>query len=123
MDPQTARYLAAGIAILGVTGPGLAMGLIGKGAMDAMGRNPEVSGKVQTSMLIGIVFAEAELLPALPRTGHYLYAVGAVYFYLFERLDFYAEAILCVVKGADVVQLGDFRALDKGTVFGVFVFK
>ncbi len=48
--------LAAG---LGVFGPGIGIGLIGSGAMQAIGRNPEASGKVVSNMILAIVFTEA----------------------------------------------------------------
>ena len=48
--------LAAG---LGVIGPGIGIGLIGGGAMMAIGRNPEASGKIVSNMILAIVFAEA----------------------------------------------------------------
>lgn len=48
--------LAAG---LGVIGPGLGIGLIGSGAMQAIGRNPEASGKIVSNMILAIVFTEA----------------------------------------------------------------
>lgn len=48
--------LAAG---LGVIGPAIGVGLIGSGAMQAIGRNPEASGKIVTNMILAIVFAEA----------------------------------------------------------------
>ncbi len=48
--------LAAG---LGVIGPGLGIGMIGSGAMQAIGRNPEASGKIVSNMILAIVFTEA----------------------------------------------------------------
>jgi len=48
--------LAAG---LGVIGPGIGIGLIGAGAMQAIGRNPEASGKIISNMILAIVFTEA----------------------------------------------------------------
>ena len=45
--------LAAG---LGVLGPGIGIGLIGGRAMDAIGRNPDASGKVVSNMILAIVF-------------------------------------------------------------------
>lgn len=48
--------LAAG---LGVIGPGIGIGLIGGRAMEAIGRNPEASGKIVSSMILAIVFTEA----------------------------------------------------------------
>ena len=46
-------------ASLGVIGPGIGIGLIGSGAMQAIGRNPEASGKIVSNMILAIVFTEA----------------------------------------------------------------
>jgi len=48
--------IAAGF---GVLGPGIGIGLIGGGAMQAIGRNPEASGKIVSNMILAIVFSEA----------------------------------------------------------------
>jgi F-type H+-transporting ATPase subunit c len=66
MDPQAFKYLAAGLAIgLGALGPGIGIGLLGYGAMQALGRNPEAKGAIQINMILGIVFAEAIAIYAL----------------------------------------------------------
>jgi F-type H+-transporting ATPase subunit c len=58
--------LAKALAIgLGATGPGLGIGLIGAKAMEAIGRNPEASGKILVPMLLSIAFAEAVAIYAL----------------------------------------------------------
>lgn len=60
------QYLAMGLAIgLGALGPGIGIGLIGSKAMEAVGRNPDASGKIQTLMILAIVFAEAVAIYAL----------------------------------------------------------
>lgn len=60
------KNLAAAIAIaVGAIGPGIGIGLIGKGAMDAIGRNPEASSKIQSGMILAIAFAEAIAIYAL----------------------------------------------------------
>jgi F-type H+-transporting ATPase subunit c len=60
MDAEALKTLAAGLAIgLGTIGPGIGIGLIGSKAMEAMGRNPEAAGTVQTNMILGIAFAES----------------------------------------------------------------
>ena len=52
--------LAKGAVIaIGGFGPAIAIGLIGLKAMEAIGRNPEASGKVLPAMLIGMALAEA----------------------------------------------------------------
>jgi len=45
--------------------PALAIGLIGFKAMEAIGRNPDASGKVLPAMLIGMALAEAIAIYAL----------------------------------------------------------
>ena len=47
------------IIAIGGIGPALAVGLIGAKAMEAIGRNPESSGKLLPAMLLGMAFAEA----------------------------------------------------------------
>lgn len=60
MDPESIKLLVVGGTIaLGVTFPALAIGRIGAAALEAMGRNPEAAGKVQTAMILSIAFAEA----------------------------------------------------------------
>ncbi len=39
--------------------PALAIGMIGSKAMEAIGRNPEASGRILPAMLLGMAFAEA----------------------------------------------------------------
>jgi len=58
--------LAAGLAIgLGALGPGIGIGLLVAGAMQAIGRNPDATPQIQTNMILGIVFAEAIAIYAL----------------------------------------------------------
>ncbi|MFN8442103.1 MAG: ATP synthase F0 subunit C [Caldilineaceae bacterium] len=60
MDVAAAKELGAALAMgLGAIGPGIGIGLIGSKAMEAMGRNPEVTGTIQTNMILGIAFAES----------------------------------------------------------------
>lgn len=66
MDPQATKLLAAGLAMgLGAIGPGIGIGLLAMGALQAIGRNPEAQGQIQTNMFIGIAFAEAVAIYAL----------------------------------------------------------
>ncbi|MDY6835062.1 MAG: ATP synthase F0 subunit C [Chloroflexota bacterium] len=54
------KMLAAGLAIgLGALGPGIGIGIIGYGAMQALGRNPEARGGIMTNMILAIAMAEA----------------------------------------------------------------
>jgi F-type H+-transporting ATPase subunit c len=65
MDVEAARALAAGLACLGMIGPGIGVGLVGWGATQALARNPEVRGPLMTFMILSIAFAEAVAIYAL----------------------------------------------------------
>ncbi len=56
--------VAFAIAVGGIA-PALAIGLIGRSAMDAIGRNPEAASKIQAAMILGSAFAEAVAIYAL----------------------------------------------------------
>ena len=52
--------ISGGLVIaLGGMFPAIAIALIGSKAMEAIGRNPEASGKIMPAMLLGMAFAEA----------------------------------------------------------------
>lgn len=53
------------IIAIGGFAPAIGIGLIGYKAMEAIGRNPEASGKVLPAMLLGMAFAEAIAIYAL----------------------------------------------------------
>lgn len=60
------RLLATAIVMgLGTIGPALAIGMLAAKALEAIGRNPEASGKIQTAMILAIAFAEAVAIYAL----------------------------------------------------------
>jgi F-type H+-transporting ATPase subunit c len=49
------RLLGAGLAIgLGAIGPGIGIGILMQGALQAMGRNPDASSNIQTNMILGV---------------------------------------------------------------------
>ncbi|TMQ67109.1 MAG: ATP synthase F0 subunit C [Candidatus Eisenbacteria bacterium] len=50
--------LPLGIGLAAI-GSGIGIGLTGKGALEAMGRQPEILPKLQVAMIIGFGFAEA----------------------------------------------------------------
>jgi F-type H+-transporting ATPase subunit c len=52
------------MAVSGI-GPALAIGLLVNKAMEAIGRNPEASGRIFVPMLLGAAFAEAIAIYAL----------------------------------------------------------
>ena len=66
MESETVKLLAAGLAMgLGAIGPGIGVGLVALGALQALGRNPEARGPIMTNMILGIAFAEAVAIYAL----------------------------------------------------------
>lgn len=44
---------------LGSLGPGIGIGIIVGKALEAIGRNPEVSSDIRTNMILGVAFAES----------------------------------------------------------------
>lgn len=66
MEQEALVKIAAAIAIgFGAIGPGIGVGLLASKAMEAIGRNPEASGKVLVAMILAIAFAEAIAIYAL----------------------------------------------------------
>jgi F-type H+-transporting ATPase subunit c len=66
MEPEAVKLLAAGLAIgLATLGPGIGIGLIASGALQALGRNPAARGPIATNMFVAIAFAEALAILAL----------------------------------------------------------
>ncbi len=59
------EFAVAFVMGLGTIGPGLAVGMIVSKAMEAIGRNPEATSKIQTNMILGVAFAEAIAIYAL----------------------------------------------------------
>ena len=59
-DAAAVQYMGAALAIgLGALGPAIGIGLAVRGAMEALGRNPEAAGDIRTTMIIGAALAEA----------------------------------------------------------------
>ncbi len=66
LEVEAAKEIAAALAIgLGSLGPALGIGMLAGRAMEAIGRNPEAAGKVQTALILSIAFAEAIAIYAL----------------------------------------------------------
>ncbi len=60
LNIEEIKLLAMAFVVgLGMIGPALGIGLLVSRALEAIGRNPEASGKIQTTMFIGIAFTEA----------------------------------------------------------------
>lgn len=66
MDVATALALVTPIAVgLAAFGSGIGLGLAVKGAVEAIGRQPEASGKILTTMIIGAALIESLTIYAL----------------------------------------------------------
>lgn len=62
LTAQGAYHIGIGLAAIG---SGLGLGLAISKAMEAMGRQPEAAGRIQTAMIIGCAFVEALTIYAL----------------------------------------------------------
>jgi F-type H+-transporting ATPase subunit c len=66
MDATTFRMLAAGLCMgLGAIGPGIGIGILAAGALQAIGRNPDARGPIFTNMILTVALAEAVAIYAL----------------------------------------------------------
>ena len=66
MEVEAAKQIGMALAIgLGAIGPGIGIGIAAGKALEAVGRNPEASGKIQATMFSGIAFTEALAIFAL----------------------------------------------------------
>ena len=57
--------IGAGLAILTALGAGLGMGITTGKATEAVARQPEASGKINSAMMLGLVFIETLIIYAL----------------------------------------------------------
>jgi len=59
-NPESVKILTKGLTMaIGGFAPALAVGILVSKAMEAIGRNPEATGKLFVPMLLGAAFAEA----------------------------------------------------------------
>jgi len=66
MDMHAALALAAPLGVgIAALGSGIGLGLAVKGALEAIGRQPEASGKILTNMMIGAALIESVTIYAL----------------------------------------------------------
>jgi F-type H+-transporting ATPase subunit c len=56
---QAAKFIGAGLAMIGALGAGTGIGLVVNGALGGMARNPDSYGTLLTVMILGIAFSEA----------------------------------------------------------------
>jgi F-type H+-transporting ATPase subunit c len=60
MELEAIKALSMAIVVsVGMIGPAIGIGMLVSKALEAIGRNPEAAGKIQTNMFIGIAFTEA----------------------------------------------------------------
>jgi F-type H+-transporting ATPase subunit c len=60
LNIEEIKLLAMSFVVgLGMIGPALGIGAVVSKSLEAIGRNPEASGKIQTNMIIGVAFIEA----------------------------------------------------------------
>lgn len=65
-NAEAMKSIGAAISMgLGAIGPGIGLGILVSKALEAIGRNPEASGKIQTVMILGLAFTEAIAIYAL----------------------------------------------------------
>ena len=50
--------IGAGLAAMGVIGPGIGIGILTGMSTSAMGRNPDAAGTIRATWLLGAAFAE-----------------------------------------------------------------
>ena len=66
MEVESAKLIGAAIAMgLGSLSPGIGLGILASKALEAIGRNPEAQGKIQTTMILAIAVTEAVAIYAL----------------------------------------------------------
>lgn len=63
MEPQilfdSNNFIFGLTMAVGGIGPAVAIGMVASKALEAIGRNPEATSKIQTNMILGMAFAEA----------------------------------------------------------------
>lgn len=66
METEGTRLMATAIVMgLGTIGPAFGIAMLAGKALEAIGRNPEAAGKIQTNMILAIAFTEAIAIYAL----------------------------------------------------------
>ena len=65
MDLESAKFIGAGLAVIGVIGAGIGIGNIFASFIQAVGRNPSARGEVFPMTMLGFALVEAIALFAL----------------------------------------------------------
>ena len=58
---DAARFIGAGLAMIGAAGAGIGIGLSVQGALEGMSRNPDTYGNLLTNMILGIAFSDIKV--------------------------------------------------------------
>ena len=68
-EPADASSVGKGLAVVGaglaLVGGGIGIGLVGKGAVESIARQPEASGKIQINMILAAALIEGATLVAV----------------------------------------------------------
>ena len=56
---DAAKWLGVGLAGLGLAGASIGLGILGNGAMNALGRNPDARDAIVPNMVLALAFTEA----------------------------------------------------------------
>ena len=65
MEVEAAKLIGAGLAVIGVVGSGIGIGIIFSSFIEAVGRNPAARSEVFTMTMLGFALVEAIALYAL----------------------------------------------------------
>ncbi|HZJ41480.1 MAG TPA: ATP synthase F0 subunit C [Patescibacteria group bacterium] len=66
MEVEAAKYIGAGLAIgIGAVGAAIGEGIAASKALEAIGRNPEASGKITPIMFVAMAITESSAIYAL----------------------------------------------------------
>ena len=56
---MAAKFIGAGLSMIGALGGGIGIGLSVLGALQGISRNPDTYGNLFTNMILGVAFSEA----------------------------------------------------------------
>lgn len=65
MDPQVAKIIAAGIAVVGVLGSGVGLGILFGNVVAALGRNPSAAPVIKGPVMLYFALIESIAIYAL----------------------------------------------------------
>jgi F-type H+-transporting ATPase subunit c len=68
MEVEAAKALAKGLTLIALLGPGIGVGYVTGKAVEAIGRNPDASGKIIIYMFLGAALTETIAFYAIMMT-------------------------------------------------------